>query len=525
MVWDKRLKEEVLLLIKAGYPVTDIAKDKGIPKATIYAWLRTKKKDTNEKESANTIKNIQKQLETLSAKKEITETDSRKIAMLTRSLNRLLRIKEIQKKKKKRPSIDGMFSNSKTKVLREKVLSKEYGLFEYQKRFLSSHSQFRLVLKSRQIGFSYVSALDALLAALSGRNQLFLSASEEQAIILMRYVGIHAKKLGIKIKESDKEIKINDAIIKAMAHNFRTVQGFTGDIWMDEFAWYPNPKRIWHAFVPSIGAIKGRLTIISTPFESGSLFEELYRNQDRYYMFERFKVDIYDAIKDGLDFDLETMKSLFDADTWASAYECQFIDDDAAAFGIHLIKSCVDPNAVYFMPPSNSLLFAGYDIGRTKDKSALASIIPHKDIYKLANLEVLAKASFAEQKSHLINFLKTYPLAQLAMDKTGIGMNLTEDIKSIFKQRITGVYFTNTIKEFLVLNLKKLFEDKRIIIPNDQQLIRDIHSIKRLAAQKSFKYDSNRTTYGHADRFWALALAASHIEEIHKRKKAKAWII
>ena len=42
-------------------------------------------------------------------------------------------------------------------------------------------------------------------------------------------------------------------------------------------------------------------------------------------MFTRFRVDIYRAIEDGLVFDLETMRALFDEDTWASAYECQFV--------------------------------------------------------------------------------------------------------------------------------------------------------------------------------------------------------
>ncbi|WP_303312973.1 hypothetical protein [Campylobacter fetus] len=65
---------------------------------------------------------------------------------------------------------------------------------------------------------------------------------------------------------------------------------------------------------------------------------------------KRFCVSIYKAIEDGLDFDLETMRDLFDTDTWASAYECQFVDDESSLLSISLIKSCVDNKAHYFTP-------------------------------------------------------------------------------------------------------------------------------------------------------------------------------
>ncbi|WP_303297275.1 hypothetical protein [Campylobacter fetus] len=57
------------------------------------------------------------------------------------------------------------------------------------------------MLKSRQIGFSYVSSADALIGAVAGRDQLFLSASEEQALILMRYMRHWAKEYGISFKK------------------------------------------------------------------------------------------------------------------------------------------------------------------------------------------------------------------------------------------------------------------------------------------------------------------------------------
>jgi len=522
----KEKKKRILLLVEAGIPVAEVAVDEGVNKGTIHAWMRQQKAEGTS--PVETIENIKKQLSILS-KRKATDAVSRKIAMLSKSLSRLERTQDKQAKAvvlaQHKPIISDIANHEEAGELRRKALAGEFGeLYGYQHAFMSCQDQFRLVVKSRQIGFSYVAALDALIAAVAGRNQLFLSASEEQSLILMRYVEHWAGKMGIVFstdKDNEKRLA-NGAIIKAMANNFRTVQGFTGDIWMDEFAWYQNPKKIWHAFVPSIGAVKGRFTIMSTPFEEHSLFHDLIMDETKYFMFTRFRVDIYRAIEDGLVFDLETMRALFDADTWASAYECQFIDDESSLFSIALIKECVDNRLSYFTPSSKRTIFSGYDIGRTAHRSALAALVLQStNIYDLAFMDILAKASFDEQRLHLKRFMDTYPLSQMAIDRTGIGMDIAETMVKTYRQRVRGVHFTASQKESMALNLKKLFEDKLIRIPNDPLLIADIHSIKRKAGARGFLYDSKQNEHGHADRFWALALAASHIEAIVRKQGKK----
>ncbi|MFV0481858.1 MAG: terminase large subunit domain-containing protein [Campylobacteraceae bacterium] len=522
MAYNKKTKDKALAFLNSGVPITDVAKELNISRFTLSNWIKSQKKD--ELDTKETIKNLKKQLSVLS-KKNQSEAVARKIAMLSKALSNMERVeaKEIKAKTPK-PLVVLNISGS----LRERAL-KECKLYGYQREFFEDLSQFRIVLKSRQIGFSYVAALDALCVAVdNGRNQLFLSASEEQAVILMRYLEMWAGKLGVEfIVDNDTEKTLpNGAVIKALAHNFRTVQGFTGDIWMDEFAWYPNPKKIWHAFVPSIGAIKGRLTILSTPFEEESLFHNLFIDEAKYFMFNRHRIDIYRAIEDGLEFDLEVMRALFDADTWASAYECQFIDDESALFSISLIKSCVDTTFNYYIPSHLKHLLAGYDVGRVKDLGSLAGLDPIKEgKYDLCVMDTLRKASFEEQKGHIRAFMKTNIFSRMKIDKTGLGMNLAEDVQKEFKSRVEGVSFTSIRKEAMALNLKKMFEDKIIRIPNDPLVISDIHSIKRKAGARGFIYDSDRNAHGHADRFWALALAASHAEVLRVKKQGRGYII
>lgn len=522
MKYTKEFKLECVNLMRSGISALSISKQTGVSRVSLAKWDSEFKDEFNLKKAEQILKD---KIQILGGKRDISSEDALALKELT------LALKKIEGENKKseilkdfiRPSLD--FSED-ARVLKERILN-EGELYEYQKEFLRSNSAFRIVLKARQIGFSYVSGADALIGALAGRDQLFLSASEEQALILMRYLRFWAERFGVTFKkDAEHEIELeNGARIKSFAHNFRTVQGFTGDIWMDEFAWYPNQKKIWHAFVPSIGAIKGRLTILSTPFEEHSLFHEIYSDEIKYKVFERFCVSIYDAMAGGLDFDLQTMRSLFDADTWASAYECQFVDDESAFMSINLIKSCVDDSLKNALASSKSALLCGYDIGRVNDRSALACVDKSGDNFTLSYLQIYAKASFKEQENILSSHLRTYPWATINMDKTGIGLNLTETMKNKFGSRVNGVYFTAPIKEEMALNLKKIFEDGRIKIPNDQFLIADLHAIKRTIGAKSFKYDAKRNEYGHADRFWALALACRDIGAVTRRKHGGALIL
>ena len=57
--------------------------------------------------------------------------------------------------------------------------------------------------------------------------------------------------------------------------------------------------------------------------------------------------------------------------------------------------------------------------------------------------------------------------------------------------------------------LRRLFEDKLVRIPADDRVREDLHSVRKLVTTAgNVRLDVDRSdTDGHADRFWALALA------------------
>ena len=519
MAYSDELKKEALNLVKAGVTITDVCRDLKIKnRATLYGWI---KKSGNKDINDSSIENLKKQIETLS-KRSPTEANSKKLAMLTNSLQRLeKKSKKIDRKKKSKQYI---VHSEEVKKLKDMMLSDDYGLYEYQKRFVKDNSRFRVWIKSRQIGATYGCSGECLIEAMTGMDQLILSASETQALKWYREIQKHAQKLGIALSGSTSEIKTpSGATIYIFANNFRTIQGFSGSVWMDEFAWYLNPKRIWEAFIPSItsvtagkeGETKARITILSTPFEQDSLFHKLVQDETKYYMFSRHRTTIYDAVKDGLDVDVAILRDLFDEDSWATMYECQFVDDDSSFFPISLIKSCVKDYS-YYIPNSSSVLLSGYDVGRVKDLSVLSAFEKIESRHTLAIQDIYEKASFDAQKIAIKDHMTVFQKSNMRLDMTGIGRDIAETAERLWSNRAEGVYFTATSKEFMVLNLKAMFEKGLIRIPNDPTLIADIHAIKRKAGQRRMLYDADRNVHGHADRFWSVALALKRVDVLDR---------
>lgn len=70
--------------------------------------------------------------------------------------------------------------------------------------------------------------------------------------------------------------------------------------------------------------------------------------------------------------------------------------------------------------------YAGFDVCRTKDRSAHIAVYDEGGIKKLSVLDIVAKAIFEAQENLLIDFLCLNHLAMQKIDKTGIGMSVAE---------------------------------------------------------------------------------------------------
>lgn len=507
--WPPEVRQEALTRYLKGASAKQIAAEVGCSVRTVHVWASNERWRKKLKLNSLITVGMQQQIAEVSAA-EATPENTEKLEKLTKSLERMNRIATNQPSKPVRAKPAAPIT-----ALR-RVLRPDYGLYPYQREFIESTHRFRIVTKSRQIGFSYVIALGALLGAVDGRNQLVVSASEEQALIIMAYIEAHAERLNIQYEVEVNTIKVGKAIIRALSTNFRTVQGRAGDVWFDEFAWLrpAHQKRLWGALVPSITAVGGRITITSTPFLPGTLHWEISENnQNRWPQFVRWRFTIHDAVAQGMPIPggIEDLQKLFDADTWAMFYLCQYAEGADALLNWSLLHSLTHPN-VTTIPVAR--MRGGVDIGRTAHRFAVALIGQEigqtglTDRFVLRHTQISKGLSFADQEAAVVDWDQRFAIEQWAIDRTGLGMDLAERLTKRLAPRAIGVHFDAGRKQRMALNLLKLAEDRRLILPNDPDVLANLHSVQKIVTANGVRYDAPNDEQGHGDLFWAVALAA-----------------
>lgn len=127
---------------------------------------------------------------------------------------------------------------------------------------------------------------------------------------------------------------------------------------------------------------------------------------------------------------------------------------------------------------------------------------------KVYGYEELRAKDFEFQIDCIRRLQKSLPIRRMCLDSTGMGMPICERLEKEFGDKVEGVIFNSENKEIMAQNIKIGLQRKEFILPNDKNLHHQIHSIRRIPTMGGhFRYDADRDENGHADSFWALALA------------------
>ena len=352
----------------------------------------------------------------------------------------------------------------------------------------------------------------------------------------------------------------------------RPPRGKGGDISLDEFAIY-NPKMqklVYDAALPVISR-GGTIEMGSSPLGKIGQFYDILTDKDT-YDYERYNipwwfcrdlcVDVPTAVKvaPGLSteervetFGTKIIQQIFqnnDFDTFRQEYECDFIDSSESYIPLDLIyantpgkrdgdldlSACekmdddeyweynrgidfqaykdLDSAILNYNPEKHGdTLFLGFDVGREHDASVIFLIgrMPDGKKRDFARIE-MRNTPFKQQYDAVLKAYKELPIYRGRMDSTGIGYQLGEDLHKQLGDRLERVIFSPEEKEIMAIDVKRGLEQKEFLLSNDKEFHRQIHSIKRTSnGGKYFRYDAERNEKGHADSFWAWALANSAV--------------
>jgi phage FluMu gp28-like protein len=392
-------------------------------------------------------------------------------------------------------------------------------LFSYQKDILACKAIFRIILKARQLGISTLIAMEALAKAIliPERTILFVSASDRQAKELLNYVYKMIynlkRKVDIPLSEEAKEtvkIKENNSRIISLPNNPNTIQGYRAtDVYLDEYAIHENDKKILDAVLPSISH-GGTLTIVSRPAGPRGEFYRIYKEAtEGKNNFVPFKIDYTQCPSERYQQMIQEIKNTMDEISFREQYMCEFADESESYFPYGLLIPCVDADLA--APRSNMNLKFGIDFG-TKVNSTVITIAEFRDDYiYVRDLIEFINMPYSSQLTFINSKIEELKPKSVNIDAFGVGIRLKEELTAKHGTLIKGIELTGDFKAKIISDVRILFEDKKIRIPDNDKLLQQLHALERVKSGTYLKYEPGNTEdYGkHDDFVWSLAMTTA----------------
>lgn len=415
----------------------------------------------------------------------------------------------------------------------------------YQGKWVRDNARLKLMEKGRQIGLSWSTAyatVSRTALASAKRDQWVSSRDDIQARLFIEdcklwagNLDLAARDLGEQALDPDGKHSAyvlrfaNDRRIHSMSSNPDAQAGKRGGRVLDEFALHPDPRKLWSIAYPGI-TWGGSMEVISTHRGSHNFFNQLVRETREGGNPKKISlhtVTLQNALDDGFLYKLQqslpadderqemTEAEYFDwvkagcadEESFLQEYMCQPADDDAAFLEYDLIAACEYTGTFDWSAIEGRQLYAGVDIGRKKDLTVLWVVEKLGDVLYTRHIEALQNMSKPDQEKVLWPWFER--CARICIDNTGLGIGWTDDAKRRFGEyRVEGVTFTAGTKEALAYPVRSRMEERRLRIPFSKEVRADLRSVtKQVTAAGNIRFTAERTADGHADRFWALALA------------------
>ena len=407
-------------------------------------------------------------------------------------------------------------------------------LYPYQKEWITDGARFKLMVKSRQTGLSFGTSFGHVRKRVKEcGTTVWVSASQRQSKEAIEYVQMHAR--AVKQIFAYKQIEFPDTHDKAEMVTFRhngariiglpanpdTMRGFSGDVVLDEFAFHRDPYKIWRAAL-AIASRGHGIEVISTPNGQQGKYWDVCREcgvpaiggaeqmKWQHGVWSVHWLDIFNAVRQGCPIDVAAMREAAgDEDTWMQEYCCIFLADAENYIPMELIVAAESEAATLDVPGdfvAQGDLFLGVDIGRKKDRTVIWLVEKLGDVLWTRAAVVLERTPYRvqfEMISALMNGVR-----RGCVDATGIGAQIGEDLVARFGARVEAVEFNLANKEAMATATKTRFENRTLRIPAANHIRRACNAVKRYTSPTGhFRFDAERTEAGHADEFWALALA------------------
>lgn len=440
--------------------------------------------------------------------------------------------------------------------------------------FKDRTSPVALLHWSRQIGKSFTLAswaVDRLLTR-PGRLVVVLSNSKDngrefamKAAEVARLLGGVVEELDLAPVGSDVYEEMNYEVrvtvdgkvgrIKVLAANPRTARGFSGDLILDEFAFHEDAAAIWDAAEPILASNPDFLCrIASTGNGTGNMFYRMVTD-GRFPLFRVTRTDAWHAgvkIRSALTgkeiTPTEARAEALDQASYDQNYECKFTTAQGPLLSVELIDAAEREDCGFVcdgewshnaqewlreIGANGGRVAIGYDVARRRHFSVLAVIerMGH-EYFTRAILRMRDTALPVQEEcvGQAMQWLRNR--ATVILDATGLGEGPADYLSRRLPGKVRPIHFSSSLPMtrelattgerggsapaplILAARLLRLHLDGQIRYPVDVQLRGDLQKPRRVLTP------AGRATIaaaddadGHADHFWALALAGWQLSD------------
>lgn len=255
------------------------------------------------------------------------------------------------------------------------------------------------------------------------------------------------------------------------------------------------------------------LVLTSTPFGNGEFYDftNNARKLDGNGRFAYFHYTSYDNPYADRE-QLEEVKERYGEDSpiWLAEYMGVFQDDETAIFRSADIKAAYEawPDGTSFpvKPIPDHRYIQGLDLANRNDYT-VATVLDATDrqAVQLVRMDRARRLGYARYKALARTNHSQYNRARTIADATSLGESVAEDLRDI--SLVPYAISSNSAKWEIVQELSRMFQERRLIIPNDKDIIAELSYFRyHITPSKVMRMEAPRGK--HDDIVMSLALAA-----------------
>lgn len=388
----------------------------------------------------------------------------------------------------------------------------KFNPFDYQEKLLRDDSDRLIAISGRQIGKSTCSAIKLIHFAITHpkTTSIIVSATLRQSMETFSKVldFINSSILKDSVKRMTKThifFKNRSRIICLPSGRYgSTLRGLTVSFALIDEASFIHEEVITQAILPMLATTHGKIWMLTTPYDKDHITYRCFNSQN--WSVYHLPSSVSPLIKKEF---LDEQRQLIGEERFRLEYLAEFVDDVNSYFPMTLLRPCFEDCLEDLK--SDKEYFAGYDPGLKESFAAIVVVERLKDHIYTRYFRAAKNIPYSQFTVEISDLHKNVGLVNLAIDMTGLGNPIVEHAKEIGLP-VTGFNLTQRFKEELLSNLRILFEQKKISLPQNLQLINSLNCIEYQRTRTGGYQFSHRIGTSD-DLAYALALACWAVKE------------